>query len=184
MDAIRRQKMSKIIDYINENRWVKLLANFCAFAPLIQWLFHIKMFNRLNDISGMLSSNLNYAELITALITTGLLLTLIYLSQALIKKLKEAETVLNSYQSFKAISNSSHFFRAWKMYTREGLGMEYYDMAFRDKVLKSWLSEEFKFVFNDIQTKNPTLSPEIIHNLMTDFYQWDKKEMVESINQK
>ena len=73
----------------------------------------------------------------------------------------------------KAVSTKSHFFRAWRIYTREGLGVEYSDLKKRDEVFERWLDEEFKFVFKELTTMNPHVTPNEIYKLMADYYVWD-----------
>jgi len=75
--------MSNIIDKFNSSKYVKFIANIVAFSNIIIWIIN----NLKND--NMNWENFDLIGLISAVLTTILLLFLIYLVSSMAKKIKE-----------------------------------------------------------------------------------------------
>lgn len=170
--------MSKLIDYLNEHKWLKFISLILSFSPIFEWLKTLYEKLKTGNIQML---DMNYFGLISAILTTILLIFLVLVTFSSIKKLKETTDLL---QAYKNVASFSSYYRAWRLYTKEGMGMEYYDTNFRDKVLIGWLSDEYKYVFSNIQQANQHLAPDEIYNLMLDYYGCTKKDLIALITKK
>jgi hypothetical protein len=179
--------MNRLIDYLNEHRWLKFVGTILSFSPIIEWVKDLLKSQNENSINSTIQNpvivnHFDYFGLITAGITTLLLLLLTTVTFHLIKQLKEANQALQLegewLKAYKAVSRLSNFYRAWRFYTKEGMGIEYGNVQHRDHVLNSWLQAEYKHVFNSLSNDNPTIPPSAIHDLMCDYYGCDKQELL------
>lgn len=159
------------------------LCTILNLSPIIKWLFGV-----LTETHLSLQINVNTMELITAIITTLLLMFLTLLVFGFARKLSEANNTLKTLSelltAFKVVSRLSSYYRAYRIYTREGLGMTYYDERYRDRILTDYLFDEYKYVFELLQEQNKRLSIGDIFHIMIDYYGCTEQELKEAISRK
>lgn len=154
--------MNKFIDLINENRWVKFLATALAFAPYLSWIKNLD-FNKIN----LSMSGFDIFGLITATITTGLLLLLLKLIRVMHEKMKVFNVVshIRNKRLFVKSFENIEFFRGtseseqelWNRLPEGGLFNEFY-------------KEEYKIVRGILHKKMKHKTIAEIEKLLSEYY--------------
>lgn len=94
------------------------------------------------------------------------------------RKLEENDKLMAEYKYVEAFSN---FYKSYKIYTQEGLGITYYDIKFRDERLNKMIKEERKYVFEQIKSKEPNLTVNEIYTMMANYYHVYVQEIINNL---
>lgn len=84
-----------MIEYFNENKWIKFIATLLSLSPILSWAklaVNVPGFN--------LSNNVDWFGLVTAIITTTLLLFVVNITSGLLKRIRSAEIKIEEQRIF------------------------------------------------------------------------------------
>lgn len=140
--------MKNIVDLINENRWIRLLVIICAFSPIFNWIKGV-----LPNMN--LSVSLQHFDLfglITAIVTTCLLLILYKAIRNLNTKMKVFDVVshVRNKRLFVKSFEQVQFFKVpnetdeqlWNRLPEGGLFKQFYKEEYY--IVRDILHKEFK----------------------------------------
>lgn len=172
--------MNKILDYINEHRWIKFLSLLFGFSPVAKWINdHIESSIQTTMLQA---HSFDYFGLITAILTTLLLWLAFATSWAARGATKKAQEQLEVSEellkAYKTVGALSHAWIRFKLYTGDGLNTTYNNPQLREHLETTHVSQEMKYVFKQIQDTNPQMPPAMIHKLMVDFYNLPEQQII------
>lgn len=159
--------MNKFIDLINENRLVKFSATVLAFAPILSWVKNLGI----NEIN-LSMNNLDVFGLITAVITTGLLLFLLKLVHSLHERMKifNVITHVRNKRLFVKSFESIEFFRL-----PNETEQELWNRLPEGRLFRDFYIEEYKIVRDVLQKQMKNKTIHEIEKMLSEYYPINNK---------
>ena len=163
--------MSNIIDKFNSSKYVKFIANIVAFSSIIIWL--VDSINNLKD-NKMTWEEFDLIGLISAVLTTALLLFLIYLVSEMAKKIKDFDDKRYLFGIVSHIRSKRLFIKSFEQVEFLRLPNE------TDEDLKKRLPEyglfnqffmqEYEIVKKNLMKKYKNKTIEEIEDMLSEYY--------------